>query len=254
MKKLYINCESGVSGDMMLGAFIDMGVPAVHVEKQLGRLRLHEFRLEVNNKTVNDKFATDVNVVLNSPEQLNTNPYSGDYRNYGQILDLINSSTLSKNIKVLSRRIFEIKAKAEAKVHRVPLEEVKFHEAGAIDSIVDIVGAAICCEYTKADVVISQKVPTGYGEVKCACGILPVPVPAVNQILKDTQIPHYRSDIPQEVLTPTGASIIAGISDEFGWEEVKGTILQRGYGTGKRDTGLPPLELILCEEKMDVNC
>ena len=134
----------------------------------------------------------------------------------------------------------------------MPIDKVQFHEAGAVDSIVDIVGTAICCDYMDADEVASKHVPTGYGEVKCACGTLPVPAPAVKQILEDAEIPHYRSEIPQEVLTPTGASILAGIADSFGWDDIQGNVLKRGYGCGKRDTGLPPLELILCEEREDV--
>lgn len=236
----------------MLGAFINMGVPADHVRERLGRLRLDEFELSVGEKTMGDQSVTDVDVVLKDEESLQRAPYSGNYRNYRQIVDLINGSTLSNNVKVLSRRIFDIKAGAEAKVHQVPVEKVQFHEAGAVDSIVDIVGTAICYDYLEADEVVSKRVPTGYGEVKCACGILPVPAPAVKQILEDTEIPYYRSDIPQEVLTPTGASIIAGVTDRFGWDDIKGNIVKRGFGCGKRNTGLPPLELILCEEREHV--
>ena len=252
MKRLYINCGSGLSGDMMLGAFINMGVPADYVREKLARLHLDEFELSIREKTTSEKSATDVDVILKDKENLQKAPYSGPYRNYRQIVDLINKSTLSNNVKVLSRRIFDIKAKAEAKVHQVSVESVQFHEAGAVDSIVDIVGTAICCDYLKADEVAAKQVPTGYGKVKCACGILPVPAPAVKQILEDADIPHYRSDIPQEVLTPTGASILAGVTDIFGWDHIQGDILKRGYGCGKRDTGLPPLELILCEEREHV--
>lgn len=249
MKRLYINCDSGLSGDMMLGAFIDMGVPTEHIEERLGRLKLEEFQLKIEKKTVAGKDVTDVDVVLKDEEALHRHPYSGQFRNYRQIIDMINTSTLSNNVKVLSRRIFDIKAEAESKVHHLPVEKVQFHEAGAVDSIVDIVGTAICYDYVGADQVVAKRVPTGHGEVRCACGILPVPAPAVAQILKDTKIPHYRSHIKQEVLTPTGASIIAGVADTFGWESIEGDIVKRGYGCGKRDTGLPPLELILCEEK-----
>lgn len=248
MRTLYINCNSGVSGDMMLGAFLNLGVPENYLKDKLKRLKLNEFSLEIREKDVEGRQATDVDVVLNSPENLNRNPYQGSHRTYGDILEILNRSSLSTNEKVLSRRIFDIKAKAEAKVHGVCPEDVKFHEAGAVDSIVDIIGTAICCEYMNADTVVSNHVPTGYGSVECAFGTLPVPAPAVKQILEDTEIPHYRSDIPHEVLTPTGASIIAGITDEFGWKDIDKKIVGRGYGTGKRKTGLPPLELILCEE------
>ena len=252
MKKLYINCGSGLSGDMMLGAFINMGVPADHLKEKLARLRLDEFELSIEEKMIGKKSVTDVDVILKDRTNLHKAPYSGVYRNYRQIVDMINNSALSNNVKVLSRRIFDIKAKAEAKVHEVPIDKVQFHEAGAVDSIVDIVGTAIYCDYMDADEVAAKHVPTGYGEVKCACGTLPVPAPAVKQILEDAEIPHYRSEIPQEVLTPTGASILAGIADSFGWNDIQGNVLKRGYGCGKRDTGLPPLELILCEEREDV--
>lgn len=252
MKRLYINCDSGVSGDMMLGAFIDMGVPTGHIEERLSRLKLDEFKLAIKKRTVAGRNVTDVDVTLDHEEDLHRHPYSGEFRNYRQIIDMINQSTLCNNVKVLSRRIFDIKARAESKVHEVPLDQVQFHEAGAVDSIVDIVGTAICYDYIGADEVVAKHVPTGYGKVRCACGILPVPAPAVQQILKDTEIPYYRSDIEQEVLTPTGASILAGVADEFGWESIEGDVLKRGYGSGKRDTGLPPLELILCEEKNNV--
>ncbi len=251
MKKLYINCQSGLSGDMMLGAMISLGVPEEYLRDRLSRLKLDEFELSVREREAGGHSAADVDVILKEPGNLDTDPYSGNYRNYGQILDMINGSSLSSNAKVLSRRIFDIKARAEAKVHQVPVELVKFHEAGAVDSIVDIVGTAICCDYLGADEVIAKEVPTGYGKIRCACGELNVPSPAVRQILADEEIPHYRSEIPQEVLTPTGASILAGVADAFGWEEIKEkeTLLSRGYGVGKRETGLPPLELILVEAK-----
>ena len=249
MKKLYINCQSGVSGDMMLGAMLNLGVPEEYLTENLSHLKLDEFQLAVKRKETGGVVATDVDVVLNQPSDLTTAPYSGNYRNYGQIKKIIAGSNLSNNAKALSRRIFDIKAKAEATVHRVSEDEVQFHEAGAVDSIVDIVGIAICCDYLDAGEIIAKEVPTGFGTVQCACGELPVPAPAVRQILSDEQIPHYRSDIHQEVLTPTGASILAGLTDTFGWDEIREDILSRGYGTGKRDTGLAPLELILVEAK-----
>ena len=247
MKVLYIDCQSGASGDMMLGAFLNLGVPKEHLEEQLNKLNLEEYSLQVNEKNVNGEVATDVDVLLNNPEDLMTNPYSGEYRNYRDIKDLINGSQLSSNIKALAHRIFDIKAKAESKVHEVPLDEVKFHEAGAVDSVVDIVGAAICSDYINADRIVSRNVPTGYGHVECACGTLTVPVPAVKQILKDTRIPYYRSEIKHEILTPTGASIIAGIADDFSDNIPSGRVVKVGYGTGKRKTGLSPLRLALCE-------
>ena len=248
MKRLYIDCTSGVSGDMMLGAFLNLGVPQIYLKKKLDSLHLKEFSLKVEEKEIKGEPVTDVDVILKDESSYTKHPYSGQYRNYAEIKKLIKDSNLSEKEKKLSLHIFQIKAEAESKVHEVPLDEVQFHEAGAVDSVVDIVGTSICCAYVGADEVVSKHVPTGYGYVKCACGILTVPAPAVKQILKDTGIPFYRSDIPQEVLTPTGASIIAGISDGFGWETMKGQVLSTGMGAGKRYTGLPPLKLTLCEE------
>ena len=247
MRKLYIDCRSGISGDMMLGAFLNLGVPAVYLKQKLAGLHLREFQLQVKERQIGKTKATDVDVILSDPGNYTKDPYSGKYRNYDEIKEMLKSSDLTSQEKCLSRHIFDIKARAEAKVHHIPMGKVQFHEAGAVDSIVDIVGTAVCCRYMKTDLVISRHVPTGFGHVKCACGILPVPAPAVQQILEDTGIPYYRSDISQEVLTPTGASIIAGITDRFGWENIEGNIIRRGFGAGKRDTGLPPLELILCE-------
>lgn len=244
-KVLYINCDSGLSGDMFLGAMVDMGVPSYYLQDRLSLLYFTGFSLIFGSKTINNIKATDVDVLLDDESNLTIDPYSGDYRNYGQVRKLIENSGLSEQEKALSLKIFEIKAEAEAEVHGVQKDQVKFHEAGAVDSIVDIVGAAICICYMNADKVISKKVPTGYGHIICACGKLPVPAPAVRQILENTNIPYYRSNIKQELLTPTGASIVAGIADEFRNDEVKGRRLAIGYGTGKRDTGLPPLEVAI---------
>ena len=244
-KTLYIDCESGVSGDMFLGAMVDLGVPSEYLTERLSRLDLPGYQLSFGTRNVHGIQASDVDVVLALPEDQSPNPYSGNYRNYRQIREMIAESTLNEREKTLAGRIFDIKASAESIVHGVPVDEVKFHEAGAVDSVVDIVGAAICLSYFGPDRVVSRRVPTGYGQIKCACGILPVPAPAVKQIIQDTGLPSYRSEIPQEVLTPTGASIMAGIVDDFSDRPVSGECIGKGYGTGKRDTGLPPLKVTL---------
>jgi len=252
-KVLYINCESGMSGDMFLGALVSMGVPPEHLQSRLALLGVSEFDLTFGQREVGGVSATDVDVLLHCEKDLMIDPYSGDYRTYKDIKEMIAASGLSESEKSLSLKIFEIKAEAESWAHDVAKDEVKFHEKGAVDSIVDIVGAAICIDYIKADKVISKPVPTGYGEVICACGTLKVPVPAVKQILRNTGIPSYRSDIEQEILTPTGASIVAGIADAFSGDAPSGMTIGRGYGTGKRKTGLPPLEVTLCDCITDNN-
>lgn len=245
MNILYIDSSSGVSGDMVLAAFVSLGVPKNYLVGELKKLGLNEFNLEIQQKNYKGYQVTDVDVLLIDEKSLWTNPYSGAYRNYIQIKRIIETSTLSDNVKKLSRKIFDIKARAEAKVHCVKIDEVKFHEAGAVDSIVDVVGTAICFDYLNVDKVISNYIPTGYGTIKCACGILQVPAPAVEEILNKNSIPNFKSNIEQELLTPTGAAIMAGIVNEFlrDWGEV--IYEKEGFGIGKRHTGLDPLKFKL---------
>lgn len=233
----------------MLGAFLDLCVPLTYLRERLSLLHLDEYTLTAERISVSGREAVSADVVLRNPVDVQRNPYGGRYRNYRDIKALIGCSGLNDREKNLSLKIFGIKAEAEARVHGVDIDEVQFHEAGAVDSVVDIVGAAVCFGYVNADKVISRHVPTGYGTVKCACGTLPVPAPAVRQILDDTGIPFYTSDVKAELLTPTGASIVAAVADEFECREVEDGIIERGRGAGKRDTGLPPLELILYEEE-----
>ena len=256
-RKLFINCKSGASGDMVLGAFLDLGVSEETLRNGLDALGVNEFTLDINKTERNGIEATDVDVILNNKENALKHPYSGKYRNYREIREIIDNSGLSDRAKDLTIRIFDIKAAAESKVHGVPEDEVQFHEAGAVDSIVDIAGCAICLDSLDVDEVISCSVPTGYGTVMCACGKLPVPAPAVQEILDSTGLPHYRSDIEQELLTPTGAAIMAAVADRFDDTAVDkfndtsecSTFIRMGYGTGKRDTGLDPLCFILVEEQ-----
>lgn len=250
MRTLYIDCSSGMSGDMMLGAFVDMGMPISYVEEQLGRLGIkNEFSLSLRKKEYQGKQGADVDVKLKDSAVMNIHPYSVKARNYADIQDMMQESGLSSRIQSLSNKIFAVKAKAEATVHNVPPERVQFHEIGAIDSIVDVVGAAIGLDYFDIGEIVSTEVPTGYGTVRCACGELPVPAPAVKQILSDTKLPHYRSDVKQELLTPTGAAILAGVVDKFGLPEKCSNVLMQGVGFGKRKTGLPPLKLTLCGDE-----
>ncbi|MBQ1472103.1 LarC family nickel insertion protein [Eubacterium sp. AB3007] len=243
---LYLDCDSGMSGDIFLSTMVDLGVPGDYLRDRLSLLDLDGYHLRFGTVERQGIPAASVDVVLADREAEKTDPYSGNYRNYGQIRRMIDDSALCEEEKAIAHRIFRIKSGAESVVHGVPLDEVKFHEAGAVDSVVDIVGAAICLVHLKPAKVVSTFPPTGYGQVHCACGTLNVPVPAVREIIHQTGLPHYRSDIPQEVLTPTGASILAGIVDEFVDsvpEDARNG--RRGHGTGTRETGLPPMEAIL---------
>lgn len=257
MKTLYIDCRSGASGDMTLGALLSLGMPLQVLEDGLASLGLNEFDLAVHETEYNGSPVTDVHVVLYDTENAWIHPYSGKYRNYGEIKEIIGNAGLSEGAKALSRKIFDIKAIAESEAHGVPVDEVQFHEVGAVDSIVDVVGAAICLDYIGADQVVSTHVPTGFGTIELSWGTLPVPPPAVQAILRNTGIPHYRSDTEMELLTPTGASILAGVVDRFEddetfdaqWIAAKAGHSSIGRGSGKRETGLPPMTVMLCSSK-----
>ena len=248
---------------MTLGAMLSLGVPLAYLEKGLASLGLNEFELSVNETEYEGFPVTDVNVILYDKENAWKHPYSGKYRNYGEIKEIIAGSDLPEGAKELSFRIFDIKALAESEAHGIPVDQVQFHEVGAVDSIVDVVGAAICLDYIGADAVVSTHVPTGYGTVECNWGTLPVPAPAVTAILRNTGLPHYRSDIEQELLTPTGAAILAGIVNRFEtdtafdalWNDAKAAASGEekyciGRGIGKRRTGLPPMTVMLSEREL----
>jgi uncharacterized protein (TIGR00299 family) protein len=185
----YFDCFSGISGDMTLGAFLDLGVPVEWLKEQLGRLP-------------------------------------------AQIRSLITNSPLSRNIKQMSRDIFERIAQAEAVIHGCAVDAVHFHEVGGIDAIVDIVGTALCMEYLGIKKVTASHIPLGKGFVSCEHGTLPVPAPATLGILKG--IPVYGTKIPNELVTPTGAAILVTLAESFG--ELPDMIIEKtGYGAGKRD-------------------
>lgn len=249
MRILHIDCTSGMSGDMMLAGFVNMGMPMKYIQQELDKLGVSgEFQLSCHDVLYQDKHASNFAVRLRDPKAMELHPYQAKQRSYGDILEIISRSKLDRNIKELSLKIFAIKAEAEAYVHDVPLHEVQFHEPGAVDSIVDIVGTAIGFHYFRIERTISTKVPTGHGTVLCACGELKVPVPAVRKILETSTIQSYRSDTKQELLTPTGAAILAGIVNEFNKKPVQTKILGQGFSVGERATGRPPLCLTLTDD------
>ena len=243
MKILYYDCFSGISGDMNLGALIDLGVDEKYLLGELKKLHLHEYRIEIISDSRKGIKGTKVDVILT---QHHNEEHHHEHRNLNDIQDIIYKSTLNENVKKASYEIFKIVAKAEAKVHNKSINEVHFHEVGAVDSIIDIVGAAICFDYLKVDKVLSSTVEVGSGFVNCAHGLLPVPAPATSEILKN--IPIKSSAIPFEATTPTGAAILAYACDTF--EDKKDfKILNIGYGIGNKDLGDVPnvLRVFLAE-------
>lgn len=230
MKRIiYYDCFAGISGDMNLGALVDLGVPAEHLEEELGKLHIEGFRLEVKRDTRKGISGTKVTVVVDHPE-------NEKHRHLHHIEELINKSTLPDRVKSKAREIFMKVAVAEAKVHDIDIQKVHFHEVGALDSIADIVGAAICQEYLEVDEIQASPVQLGGGMVKCAHGLMPVPAPATAEIL--ASIPVRSGLVQYEATTPTGAAILAATVDSFS-ELSDLHIKKTGYGIGQRDGEIP---------------
>lgn len=247
MKILYYDCFSGISGDMNLAAMVDLGVPKEYLIEELKKLNINdEYELNIIKKVKNGISGTKVNVILaphhhHHEENGEHNKYDQHHhevnnhhhhRNLGDIENLIRNSNLKEKVKNLSANIFKVVAEAEAIVHNKGLYEVHFHEVGATDSIIDIVGAAICYDYLGVEEIFCSTVEVGSGFVHCAHGVLPVPAPATVEILKD--IPIRKGNMPFEATTPTGAAILKSLVSRFtDKEEFK--ILKVGYGIGHKD-------------------
>jgi len=221
----YFDCFSGISGDMTLAAFIDLGVDADQLEGTL-RSCLKDLDFGIRVKTVMSSGISARRVIVESQDRR--------FRNYARIRDMIEKSGLSHRVKTTSLEMFENLARAEAVIHECPVESVHFHELGGVDSIVDMVGTALCVEMLGIEHVFASKVPLGSGMVKCRHGLIPVPAPATLSVLKD--VPVYGGDIDGEAVTPTGAAILKTLAEDFG--PVPDMVLERsGYGAGQRDGG-----------------
>ncbi|MFD3156072.1 nickel pincer cofactor biosynthesis protein LarC [Haloimpatiens sp. FM7330] len=237
MKVLYYDCFSGISGDMNLGAMIDLGVDKHYLIDELSKLNINEeFKIQVSRDMRKGITGTKVDVILEHEHQQHHHQHNHVHRNLKDIENIINSSSLNENVKKISLDMFMKVAKAEAKVHGKELYEVHFHEVGAVDSIVDIVGAAICLDYLNVDKVMASSIELGGGFVKCAHGVIPVPAPATVEILKG--IPVKSGIVPFETTTPTGAAIIATTVNEF-TDNKTFNIEKVAYGIGGRDTEIP---------------
>lgn len=258
MKILYLDCFAGISGDMTLGAFLDLGVEKETLLEGLKKLNIDGYKIEISTKGKNGIMGTDVNVILEEDHHHHHDEHEAHHhhdhvhthdRNLHDIEKLIDSSDLDEEVKTLSKDIFMKVAQAESKIHGRPIDKVHFHEVGAVDSIVDIVGAAICIKALQVDKVISSPLHTGTGFVHCQHGVIPVPAPATLEILREGKVPFYSKGIPKELVTPTGAAIIATIVDEFG-SMPEAEAIAVGYGTGKRDLKIANLlRMVLLDSK-----
>ena len=205
MKTLYFDCFAGASGDMILGAMVAAGVDPNVLSQQLERLNVEGFNVQFKKVTRAGLGATYA-VVETAHEH--------KHRHLSDILMIIDNSSLSDGVKKRASQIFTRLAEAEARVHNEPIEHVHFHEVGALDAIVDVVGSAICFELLGVERFISSPIHVGSGFVQMEHGRFPVPPPAVAELLKG--VPFYSTDIKGELLTPTGAAIITTVADQYG--------------------------------------
>ena len=237
MRILYFDCIAGISGDMALGALIDAGADLEPIRAGLMTLAVEPFDLEVDQVESNGLRATKVEVRTGAVSVIRT---------YANIRSLLELAELPLHAKGTAQRIFRRLAEAEAMVHRRELEQVTFHEVGAVDSIVDIVGTALALSSLGVDRVFASAVPTGFGMVKTEHGSLPIPAPAVVELLRGA--PMYSRGVPVELVTPTGAAILAALVEGFG-ELPRMRVEHVGYGAGTARLDFPNVLRVLIGEE-----
>ena len=257
MKILYFDCFSGISGDMTISSLVDAGGDPIHLESELKKLGMEdEYQLKWNKVVKNGITSTKFDVVLLNEEghhhhhdhghneeehhhhaddhghhHSHEHHHAHDHRSYKDIVNLIKGAEFSEPVEETALKIFRKIGEAEGRIHGMPLEDVHFHEVGAVDSIIDIVGTAILLHQMEIDLVISAPVPVGSGKIRIDHGIYPVPAPATLEILRG--VPIAASELRAELTTPTGAAIIAVLAEEFGnMPTLKVDAI--GYGAGTK--------------------
>jgi Uncharacterized conserved protein len=273
MKVLYLDCTSGISGDMTLAALLDLGVDKEFFLTELKKLNVDGYEIIIQKKERHSILMMDVDVKLteaayefdhgvqyhhehehthengcnhhnNGHDHTHNHCHSHDHghgihaneRNLEMISEIIDRSEIADKAKAISKKIFNEIAAAEAKVHGKKINEVHFHEVGAIDSIVDIVGVGICIAALDPDVIYASPLHDGTGFIQCRHGLLPVPVPAVMAMLENSGIPMIQDDVNTEMITPTGMGIVKCMAEKY-MRLPAMTIERIGYGLGKRETG-----------------
>ncbi len=238
----YLDCFSGVSGDMLLGALLHAGLNHLLLTEELAKLHLDGLEFLVEEKSINAISGLKVTISSDRKQELRTLP---------AILQILEKSDLDQTIINRASEVFRTLAKAEAKVHAIAVDEVHFHEVGALDTIVDVVGTIIGLHQLGISRLFCSFLPTSHGFVKCAHGVLPLPAPAVCELLHG--IPTYGVDLQQELITPTGAALIATLVDEFGPLPPM-TITATGYGAGSHilTNGQPNLLRIILGEAVNL--
>lgn len=258
MKTLYFDCSSGISGDMVLGALTELVGDENYLIKELQKLNIDGFKIEISKSMKKGITGTHVNVIVDGEDEYGHVHHPGDHghdhhhdhghghhhdhvhRNLDDVNAIIDNSSLNERTRDLARRIFLRVARAESKVHNKPLDQVHFHEVGAIDSIIDIVGTAILINKINPDRVLSGIVNEGYGFIECAHGTMSVPVPATSEIFAASGVKFRQIDVDTELVTPTGAAIIAELAEEY-IPMPSMSVSGIGWGAGTKDLKIPNL-------------
>jgi hypothetical protein len=238
MRIAYFDCFSGISGDMFVGALLDAGLKIEILEKELNKLNLSGYHLEVNKVLKKGISASQFKVKIQE---------KGVERRFKDILNILEESKLDQEIKNEVKKIFFKIAEAESKIHQEEIEKIHFHEIGGLDSIMDISSAVIGIKALEIKEIYSSPLPLGKGLVQCAHGILPLPAPATLELLKN--IPTYGGGMESEMVTPTGAAIISTLTKDFG-ERPLMKIEKIGYGAGEREFSIPNLLRVSIGEKI----
>jgi len=223
MKTLYFDCFAGASGNMILGALVALGVDEKELVEQIKLLNITDFEIEFTTKDKSGISATHAEVKV---------PHEHAHRHLHTIEKIINDSELSDSVKKRAAGIFRKLAEAEAKIHGIEIQKVHFHEVGAMDAIIDVVGTCIGFEMLGVEKFVCSRIHVGSGFAKMAHGKFPVPPPAVAELLQNA--PIYSTEIEGELITPTGAAIISYICEEFG-NLPEMTVEKTAYGAGTRD-------------------
>ena len=229
MKIAYVDCFSGASGNMFLGALLDAGLEAARLEAELAKLQMGGYSMEIQPVRRHGMHATYVEISVTEEQP---------HRHLADIKEIILNSSLPEAVQMQSLAVFTRLAEAEARVHGTTVDKIHFHEVGAVDAVVDIVGTAAGLWLLEVEQVYASAVHVGRGTVHCAHGTLPVPAPATLELLRG--VPIYGRDVDAELVTPTGAAILTGLSAEFGAAPPM-VVEQVGYGAGKHDLPWPNL-------------
>jgi uncharacterized protein (TIGR00299 family) protein len=251
MKALHFDCFAGISGDMALGAFVDLGVDPDELRHELAKLGLEGWKLEFNKDSRNGIGGIRAMVDLGGSgdhcaeedehrghEHHEHHEHGGHAHNsWKEIRSLIEGSSIMEGAKKRALDIFSRIAEAESQVHGVPVDDIAFHEVGAMDSIIDIAGAAVCLDLLKPEKITAGEIELGGGTVRCAHGILPVPAPATRILVRG--LPVRTGGFDKEMTTPTGAAILASCVDEFVTGPVSFREIKTGTGIGGRKLDKP---------------